>query len=294
MFHRFMAHSFAFARFAGVLLLVLLGACAVQSPLERSSSVETLAASRGWQKLRLPTDAFALTAYIPKTQIQSQRLTIYIEGDGLSWESRYKPSEDPTPLRATGFELALQHPGAAAYLARPCQFTAAADWGQCHVRWWTSHRFGEKVVQSASQAVDQLKANTKASRIVLVGYSGGGAIAALLAARRNDVDALVTVAGTLDHEWISSHHRTDRLLGSLNPADMTAQLQRVPQLHFSGSQDKVIPPEQARSFAWRFSPNAPIRIHEVPEYGHQCCWADGWPLLVKMLSDSSIIIKPAQ
>lgn len=280
-----MALRLVLVRFAGMALIALLGACAGPGPQERSNSAEEMAVARGWQKQRLPTDAFALTAYVPRNPTPSQRLTIYIEGDGLSWESRYKPSADPTPVRPVGLELAMQHPGAAAYLARPCQFTAAADWGRCDVKWWTSHRFGESVVQSASQAIDQLKTNAKASRIVLVGYSGGGAVAALLAARRNDVDALVTVAGTLDHEWMSKHHRTDRLNGSLNPADFAAQLQRVPQLHFYGGQDKVIPPDLTRSFAWRFAPNAPVRIHELPEYGHQCCWAEGWPQLVRMISD---------
>lgn len=272
-------------RFTGVLLLVLLSACAGPGPQERSTSIDELAAAKGWERVRVPTDAFVLAAFVPRMQTTSRRLVVYIEGDGLSWESRYKPSADPTPVRATGLELAMRHPGPAVYLARPCQFTSVADWGQCDVKWWTSHRFGDRVVHSASQAIDQLKASAKASSVVLVGYSGGGAVAALLAARRNDVDGLVTVAGTLDHEWMSAHHRTDRLEGSLNPADMSAQLRHVPQLHFYGTQDRVIPPGLTRSFAARFPPTAPIRIHEMPEYGHQCCWADGWPQLARTMAD---------
>ncbi|MFM2111810.1 MAG: hypothetical protein RLZZ271_470 [Pseudomonadota bacterium] len=280
-----MAIKSAFSRLASVLVLALLGACAAPTPQDRNATIDQLALANGWHKVRLATNAFALTAYVPDALPKTRQLTIYIEGDGLSWESRYKPSADPTPVHATALELAIKHPGAAVYLARPCQATAPADWGRCNVQWWTSHRFGEPVIESSSQAIDQLKAAAGAGRIVLVGYSGGGAVAALLAARRNDVDALVTVAGTLDHEWMSAHHKTDRLYGSLNPADMTAQLQRVPQWHLMGGQDKIIPSELTRSFVSRLSRDAPVRVEEVADYGHQCCWADGWPPIARRVAD---------
>ena len=56
----------------------------------------------------------------------------------------------------------------------------------------------DKVVRVSKQAIDTLKQQFQSEEIVLVGYSGGGAIAALVAARRADVADLISVAGNLD------------------------------------------------------------------------------------------------
>ncbi|WP_414683398.1 lipase family protein, partial [Methylophaga sp. UBA5088] len=145
----------------------------------------------------------------------SKRLTIYIEGDGLAWLNRRKISSDPTPVDPLVLKLAV-HDKQAVYLARPCQYVKS---DRCDKKLWTSARFSTEVVESMNQAVTELKNQFQASSLRLIGYSGGGAIATLLAAERNDVDQLVTVTGNLDTTaWTEMQH-ISALTDSLNPAD---------------------------------------------------------------------------
>lgn len=114
------------------LLLLLLAACVGQLPSaeQRGQYMDAAASAHHWEKLRLPSGNSVLTAYAPPPEHRNGVLTIYIEGDGLAWLSRARPSDDPTPNHALGLQLALRHPdNAVAYLARPCQNTAPADWG---------------------------------------------------------------------------------------------------------------------------------------------------------------------
>src|SRR3546814_2839304 len=67
---------------------------------------------------------------------------------------------------------------------------------------WTSARFSDGVIVSMSDALDRLKEEAGASSLDLVGYSGGGGVAVLLAARRRDVVSIVTIAGNLDQAQI--------------------------------------------------------------------------------------------
>ncbi len=76
-----------------------------------------------------------------------------------------------------------------------------------------------------SKALNQLKKRFKAKSLTVVGYSGGGAIAALLAAERDDIDRLVTVADNLDYRAWTSKNRMKPLKGSLSPVEHMDKLQ---------------------------------------------------------------------
>ena len=262
------------------LLALLLSGCAGLSPQLRLQSAENMAAAVGWQEIRLPTTDFVLAGFIPKDVRDNDLLTIYIEGDGLAWISRWQISPDPTPIHPTGLQLALHHPhGAAAYLARPCQFVSADDRRNCAQIWWTDRRFAEEVVAATDQAVEQLKQRFHANNIELVGYSGGGAIAALVAARRKDVVRLLTVAGNLDHQAWTQHHHATPLTGSLNPADAWQALVAVPQVHFIGGSDTIVSRDIAQSFVAHFPSNNRPQLREIKGFDHLCCWVKKWPEL---------------
>jgi hypothetical protein len=269
-------------RSSGAMLLsvLVLAACIGQGLDDRQARAATLAAARNWQLLRLADSPLPMIAYVPTSITATETLTVYIEGDGLAWLTRSHPSDDPTPRRPLALELALQHvPGVAAYLGRPCQYLDAGETGNCAPAYWTSRRFSLEVVESSNRAISTLKEGFGATKLVLVGYSGGGAIAALVAARRQDVVQLVTVAGNLDHHLWTRHHGVLRLDGSLNPALEWQRLRGVPQLHFVGADDRNIPAWIATAYASAYPASERPRIRVVPGFNHVCCWVERWPEL---------------
>lgn len=268
-----------------VALCLLAGCTAVPSVEERQRHADELAAAQGWRVERMRAGDFELLAYLPTRIAPGSTLTIYLEGDGFAWRSRSQPSDDPTPIDALGLRLALAQPaGNVAYLARPCQFPAPAA-AECAQRYWTYARFAAEVIDATDDAVDRLKTRFAARQLVLVGYSGGAAVAALLAARRADVGQLISVAGNLDTDAWTQHHRVSPLRGSLNPAhgDFRPGMR---QWHFVGGRDRIIPAALVQAFAGRFAAGQRPLVHVEPDYDHHCCWVDDWPRLWNMAAES--------
>jgi predicted esterase len=263
--------------------ILLVAACTSTSSQSRRENVEQLIGKYSWERLTIPTDHFVLAAFVPREQRNSNgdTLTIYIEGDGFAFRAR-QVSEDPTPLNPLALELAFKHSssnGAVAYLGRPCQYITGSDFARCDDKYWSSHRFAPEVVSSTNRAIDQLKQRAKAQHLILVGYSGGGAIAALVAANRTDIRKLVTIAGTLDHRTWTALHKVASMDSSLNPADAWQKLQQIPQIHFVGGKDRIMPTAIAESFQSRFSRKLRPEIQVVPEFDHECCWIEQWSRL---------------
>ena len=111
------------------------------------------------------------------------------------------------------------------------------------------------------------------------GFSGGGAIAALIAARRHDVVSLRTVAGNLDVAYVNRIHGVSPMPASLNPIDEAARLSGVAQVHFSSAQDTVVPPEVAKRFAAAVGGRC-VRTLVVNGVAHDGDWAARWPALL--------------
>jgi hypothetical protein len=261
-----------------IIAALMLASCTtIPTPQERRSQAVSIATAHGWHIERMPAGPAPLAAFLPDRPARSDSLAIYIEGDGLAWIGAGTVSSDPTPLNPVALHLALAQPvGAAAYLGRPCQ---DLDGSTCDRSLWTERRFDPEVIGSANRSVGLLKERFGASRLTLVGYSGGAAVALLVAARRSDVDNVVTVAGNLDHKAWTSLHRIDPLRGSWNPADSTAGLRHVRQWHYAGQDDTVIPPSLVRGYASRFDgPGKPV-VRVLPGFDHQCCWVQAWPTL---------------
>ncbi len=218
-------------------------------------------------------------------------LVIYIEGDGRVARTLTRPSKDPTPRNPVGLKLALADPSdAVLYIARPCQYLDEEQLSGCSPRYWLLSRYAEEVVAATNQVIDWAleSADRPGIPMGLVGYSGGGAVAALVAARRHDVSWLVTIAGNLDHKkWTEIHDLTPLLdsfnprIGpkwtSLNPPDYATELQEIPQLHLVGEEDTNIPPSVAESYARAFADRTRIEIEVVPKTDHHCCWEKTWP-----------------
>jgi pimeloyl-ACP methyl ester carboxylesterase len=203
---------------------------------------------------------------------------IYIEGDGRPWVTPRSHSSDPTPHRPIAFELMQLDQGHALYLGRPCYFKTADPLCD-NARWWTSHRYSETVVTSLVDAVQTL--TLKSDDITLVGFSGGGTLAYLMAARLPKVKRLVTIAANLDVELWTQTRGFSTLKGSLDPA-LTAPLPTaIQQLHLAGSQDQSVPLAVTSGVVAR-QPNAELRV--ISDYDHSCCWQEQWPTILGELN----------
>ncbi|WP_085783363.1 dienelactone hydrolase family protein [Candidatus Nucleicultrix amoebiphila] len=217
--------------------------------------------------------SFTLLSYVKKAV--SKTLRVYIEGDGLAWASEDEISPDPTPKDPLALRLALLDHSAdsVSYLSRPCQYIMST---KCEPSLWTDKRFSAEIIESYTGALDQLKKQIGAERLVLMGYSGGGTLALLLAAHRQDVDQVITFAGVLDTDAWVKHFDLSPLRGSLNPADFLMQLKSVKQTHFIGSEDDVVPSVVGMSYLKRFKKVSHIQSLTVPDLSHYRGWETFW------------------
>lgn len=205
-------------------------------------------------------------------------MRIYIEGDGLSWVTRSRLSDDPTPINPLSAKLMFIDPSTCkAYIARPCQYTQEKG---CNPQVWSSHRFSRDVIDSYDDALEGLKKKYNLSSFTLVGYSGGGAVAALLANKREDISSLITVAGNLDTDkWVELHSLSP-LEGSLNPAQNTKKLETIPQYHLIGTKDEVIPKEVFLSYQSRFDHKENVK-HTMYDATHTLGWVEQYQQFLK-------------
>lgn len=205
-------------------------------------------------------------------------LFVYIEGDGLAYLDTRTPSTDPTPVDPLALRLAAADPGPAVlYLGRPCQFAPGRGDPRCSVRAWTTSRFGSNVVASIDDAIGRARARAPGRPLVLVGYSGGGVIAALVAARRKDVSLLVTVAAPLDVADWTRRMGVSPLDGSEAPLDHVERLSEVRQVAFAGQRDKTVPVDSIASAIGKFGTSAKLIV--MPDFDHRCCWVRDWSRL---------------
>ena len=263
---------------AGVYKAWMVMACALliacQSPRE---ALQQLAEEHGRQWEVLPGHAFPLFILTPQPAEKITRLRVYLEGDGHSWATATQPSLDPSPHNLLVPRLAVNDPTPNAYLARPCQFVMAAA---CQPALWTHRRFSQEVVTRLSQALDQLKQRYGNREFELVGYSGGAALALLLAAQRNDVTQVQTLAGNLSPRLWATLKGLSPLDGSLDPLDYRKRLALLPQRHFIGEADLIIPSGLADSYQHALDSPLSEFVH-VQGANHDKGWEATWNQWVK-------------
>lgn len=262
--------------FLVVALLALCGACAARPPAveTRLETARDIARSGALAPRLIAAPGFTLQSYARGTDAE---LVVYIEGDGFAWRTSRRPSRDPTPISPVALSLAAADPSpAVAYLGRPCQYRLG-DAACGSSRHWTSARFSEAVVAASDAAIDALKKDAGAARVHLVGYSGGAAVAALVAARRDDVASLRTVAGYLDPTRLNEERGVSPLTGSLDPVrDAAPFLAGAPQRHYAGGADRVIPAWSVRSFAEAVGDPGCVEVVVAPDAAHGRGWTELW------------------
>lgn len=268
--------------FLSILSVIILSGCAtVPLVADRYKGADDIALTAGFDRSYIKSSDFTLTVYT-RIDKPGDPVTIYIEGDGLAYRDRSRASIDPTPIDPVALELAAidQSPNVA-YIARPGQYCRGEvpDCGQAH---WTTKRFSEEVIRSVDETVSEIKRKAGGEELNLVGFSGGAAIACLIAARRGDIASIRTVAGNLDPNAVNAFHKVDKIKNLLNPMDVAQGLTGIPQRHFIGGRDKIIPPSIAHDFAKKSCDFRTSTITLVPEAEHNKGWAARWKDLLKL------------
>jgi len=232
----------------------------------------------GLSESLIATEIFDLTVFSNNKNNNTEVLHIYLEGDGQPFLHNRYINLDPTSTKGLALDLMAQDPNASLLVGRPCYHTSIKQQDRVRGRgcddnkWWTSHRYNSIVVDSIAQAISQLNQNQ--SQIVLIGYSGGGALAMLLANKVQNIRSIVTISANLDiHAWTQYHAYTP-LFGSLNPIETIGQTKEIKQLHLVGDKDKNIP-----HALWHSQISKPklSTVKRYPEFNHSCCWQKIWP-----------------
>ncbi len=267
--------------YCGVLCVLWLSGCSTAPTLsERSEAAQRSAEAAGLRKQLIDVDNFTLLSF-QKINFPAHVLRIYIEGDGLAWVSRNRPSSNPTPINAVGLSLALADDSDnVVYLGRPCQWLPLQDQALCQPELWTHQRYSQVVVNALSEAISQIliqhfQSGARPS-IELVGFSGGATLALLLAVQRNDIASVRTVAGNLSPKALTTYHNVSPLAGSLDPVDAIKLLADVPQHHYVGAKDRIVVPDVINDYWFQLPHSLCSRITTVADAGHQYPWASLW------------------
>jgi len=266
-----------------LLLLLLLSGCASKAHLV----VEQQASRFGFQSRLVTGQPFQHKVYSRFGDSARSTLHVYIEGDGVPWRRRTVISSDPTSRFNMMLRLMNMDQAPTLYVGRPC-YIGLAQSAPCNADHWTFSRYSEQVVDSMAKVIRSESAGFE--RLVLMGHSGGGALAMLLAERLPDVVAVVTVAGNLNVAGWVEHHEYTPLYGSLDPIDREPLPLEVAQLHLLGEKDRKIPPalvtkwidSQLSATAWRFE-----------NYSHSCCWDLVWPRVLRWVRDKTRVATQA-
>lgn len=240
--------------------LLLLAGCACGLPVGEHGRLDAALSPSGFVNRHFASADLPVQAWLRPAQ--GDTLTVVIEGDGAAWFNPRWPPDDPTPESSQIAALARELPGAVAYLGRPCQFERVSA---CRIEHWTRRRFAPELVVTLDAALEDLKRASGATHLKLVGHSGGGVLAVLLALRRSDVVAVVSFMAPLAvAEWTRAQG-----LSPLDGADpMQLPALTVPAVHVAGGRDVIVPSAVIRTYA---ETKGGKYLH-WPEAAH-ACWS---------------------
>mgnify|MGYP001552606836 FL=1 len=255
-------------------LFCVLGAAGCASPLQR---IDSIAAAAGFQRTLVQGGSFRHAVYSGVASKSNQStLRVYIEGDGSPYRGRYVVTPDPTPRQPVMLRLMSLDPTPAVYVGRPCYF-GLADEAPCEPLDWTLGRFSEEIVASMAVVIRGLAQEADADEILLIGHSGGGAMAVLLARRMPEVTHVVTLAGLLDTDAWAVEHAYTPLRYSLNPVEGGALPRSITQSHFAAADDTNVPPGLIQRAAERLGAGTVIVL---PQVSHSKGWGQHWPAIL--------------
>lgn len=256
-------------------LVLFLTACeSVENNLEREVA-KRVAMPAFMVERTIDTSLYDLNAW-ERMHTRDAPANIYIEGESV-YSTTGAGSTDPKLKNPVALTLASRDKAKnVAYLNRPCSNVSQ----NCSFYVLGKYRFAREVIDSYHQALDNIKGVYDISEFNLIGYSGGANIAAIIAAERDDVASLRTVAGNLNHTLLSDIQGREYLTNSLNAVDYAAKLADMPQHHFIAAGDALIPPALYHSFRHAMGPSQCVHYSIVQDVDHVRGWVNHWPNLL--------------
>ncbi|MGR9044145.1 MAG: alpha/beta fold hydrolase [Gammaproteobacteria bacterium] len=254
-----------------IVLFSCVGLTACATPSENFSKIAT---AYGFYRFTVSTETFEHQFYSntdPTFVSKREVLHVYLDGDGSPWHRQRWLNDDPTSRNPMILDLMRQDRTPSILLGRPC-YHGFSQSTSCHSKYWTSHRYSDEVVNSMAQALNNWLKNHSFSRIVLIGYSGGGTLGVLIAPHIANARTVVTLAANLDVEAWSLYHGYSPLKESLNPATLSLN-NDLKQIHIAGSEDSIVPAQIIKSYADK-QVNALFLSYDG--YDHRCCWTETW------------------
>jgi pimeloyl-ACP methyl ester carboxylesterase len=269
--------TMTYLRLFCVAALLLLTACA--SPSKR---FDQQAAQLGFDKHEWLGEGYTHALFKNKASNHSSTLHIYLGGDGTPWVKGKFIAMDPTPRNPVGLRLMAIDENPSVYLGRPC-YHGRYNTPACSPLLWTYQRYSSAVVDSMAAVIEKLLASGGYQELVMVGFSGGGGLAMLLAPRLPQTRQVVTLAGNLDIEAWTRLHDYDELKGSINPSAQPPLDPAIQQFHLVGGKDRNIPPWMVE-LAVKDQPNGQFITFD--EFSHGCCWEKIWKSMLQCLAES--------
>ncbi len=264
-------------RIALLFVSLLLSSC-ISSIEKRVEEADKVASMNKFEKKLVKAGDFVITTY-QRISDKDSPYVFYIEGDGSISIGRYAIADNPTPSKVMLFKLAtLDTRPNIVYIARPCQYTPVELNPNCNQAYWTDKRMAEEVIESTNIVINSINNGNPAS---LVGFSGGGGVAILVAARNKHIKDIITIAGNLDIENFSKHHGIYALKESLNPIDYAIKISNIPQLHLSGSKDAIVPSKIMQGYIKASSSDC-TQQKIFPNITHTKGWDKVWQDVLKI------------
>lgn len=232
-------------------------------------NIERTAIENQWKITRHNGRHYPLVLLNTTSSIEKSPAHIYIEGDGLPWRSRTQVSNDPTPRNPVALNLMKYDDAHSIYLGRPCYFEVNAD-PRCSSKLWTSDRYSEEIVDEMDHAISNYLEKNQISSAVVIGYSGGGTLALLLANRNPRIQGAMMIAANFDTAaWVKLHEFTP-LSGSLNPA-REIKKRNFKEIYWFGENDTNVPPIP---FAVTAKARSSAEVRTFHSVDHACCWEE--------------------
>ncbi len=253
---------------AALLLLIGLPSCAT-TPKQRQFILCPDCQSDTWTL----ANGFELSSLARGALDHPDIIHLYLEGDGIPWwYNGRQPAANPNSKQLTSLKLMTSDPFASIYLNRPC-YGFASPPKYCTSDWWTFGRYSTQVVDHLNKALSLIKARFHNRAFVLIGHSGGGSLALLLAHQRQDIAGVITLAANLDHHQWTRHFGYTPLFQSMNPIDLGPLPAEIERWHLVGKRDQQVPAHLTLTAASR-DPFAHTRVEE--NFDHLCCWQHIW------------------